>query len=99
MGHACELETAMMLHFRPDLVRRAEIKDDIKPEDERLRGLYVAGDFGKRTHRGAIGYPTQATAEKGKQMVDAVVGRVTDVCRALLEAKIEPGRRRRDQES
>lgn len=99
MGHACEFETSMMLHFRPDLVRQSEIKDDYRAGDSRLSGLYIAGDFGQRTERGAIGFPTQATAENGKQMVDAVVRRVTEVCQALLESPIKPGRHRRDLET
>lgn len=97
MGHACEFETSMMLHFRPDLVRTAAIQDDVTAEDTRLRGLYVAGDFGQRTDHGAVGYPEQATAEKGGRMVEAIVGRVTEVCQALLEAPIKPGRQRRDR--
>lgn len=98
MGHACEFETAMMMHLRPDLVRVHEIKNDPEPDAEALRGLYLARDFGQRTERGAVGFPEYATAESGRMMMEAVVGRVVNVCEALLSLPIKTGRQRRDQE-
>lgn len=93
MGHACEFETAMMMHFRPDLVRAAEIKNDHQPLPDVLRGLYVAEDMGVRTDQGCVGYPEAATPESGKAFVSAIVDRVTEVCGELLKHEIVPGRR------
>ena len=45
MGHACEFETAMMMHLRPDLVRVDRIVDDHHPLPTSLRGLTVVQDF------------------------------------------------------
>ena len=46
VGHACEFETSLMLHVRPDLVRRAEIADDaLAPQPEEMSALYVPLDM------------------------------------------------------
>src|SRR5262245_11662984 len=45
MGHACEFETSMLLHLRPDLVRRDQIRDDPPDDDPVLRGLYLGEDM------------------------------------------------------
>ena len=93
MGHACEFETSMMMHFRPDLVRTSEIRNDHQTHPEVFRGLYFAEDMGQRTDQGCVGYPEAATPESGKAFVSAIVGRVTEVCRELLAHEIVPGGR------
>jgi creatinine amidohydrolase len=85
MGHACEIETSMVLHLRPDLVRRGLALDDPETTPAGLNGLYWARDFGRCTDHGAVGYPEFATAERGKAMLDAVVRKVTAVAQRLLE--------------
>ena len=66
MGHACEWETSMILHVKPQLV-----KGDVK----RLETEPFGFGFGKayrgwitkdRTKTGHIGSPQHATAEKGE---------------------------------
>ena len=98
VGHACEVETAMMMHFRPDLVRVEERKDDHQTLPDELRGLFLAEDMGQRTERGCVGYPESASAEMGKRLVDAIIQRVTVACRALLERPIVPGGGKRYRE-
>ena len=94
MGHACEFETAMVMHFRPDLVRTSEIRNDHQTLPDVLRGVYVAEDMGQRTNQGCVGYPEAATAESGGQFVAAIIDRVTEVCRQLLQQEIIAGRRK-----
>jgi len=84
MGHACEYETSMVMALRPDLVRRDQIKNDIRPSDPVLRGLYVAEDMADMTKQGAFGFPELATPEKGRAFLDAAIGRVAEVVTALL---------------
>jgi creatinine amidohydrolase len=96
MGHACEFETAMMMHLRPDLVRVGKIQDDHQPLPETLRGLTVARDFSQMTQPGAIGYPTQANPSTGEAFLQAAVTRTTEVCRELLALSIPTGRIRRE---
>jgi creatinine amidohydrolase len=90
MGHACEYETSMMLALRPDLVRTSEIRNDGTPYPDVLRGLYLSEDMSQRTERGAFGYPELASAEKGRTMLAAATGRVTEVVRALAERPLPP---------
>ena len=85
MGHACELETSMMMHLRPDLVRRDQIANDPPNDDPALRGLFTGEDMFQRTDHGAVGYPELATAEKGKAFLDAAVARTAEVVQALLQ--------------
>jgi creatinine amidohydrolase len=84
MGHACEFETSMVLALRPDLVRREEVKDDPPRDDPALRGVFLADDMMQRTDHGAVGYPEQATAEKGRAFLSAAVSRTAEVVGALL---------------
>jgi creatinine amidohydrolase len=84
MGHACEYETAMMLALRPDLVRREAVADDPPRDDPALRGLFLADDMHQRTDHGAVGYPSRATAEKGRAFLEAAVARTAEVVGALL---------------
>ncbi|MBI3468643.1 MAG: creatininase family protein [Planctomycetes bacterium] len=87
VGHACEIETSLVLALRPELVRREEIKDDYERYElpTPLRGLFVARDMAQQTHQGAVGYPSYASAEKGQKFLQAAVNRVAEVVQALLE--------------
>jgi creatinine amidohydrolase len=84
MGHACEFETAMVMALRPELVRRSDIQDDPPAEEPALRGLYLALDMKQRTDHGAVGYPEQASAEKGRAFLAAVIDRTVEVLQELL---------------
>lgn len=88
MGHACELETSMMLALRPELVRTDLIEDDPETTPAAVKSIFWARDFGRRTDHGAVGYPEQATAEKGRKMLDAAIAAVTKVCHGVLELPI-----------
>jgi creatinine amidohydrolase len=85
MGHACELETSMMLHLRPDLVRADQIQDDPDATPPPLQSLFWARDFARRTDHGAVGHPESADADRGRQMLDAAIRRVTTVAEQILD--------------
>lgn len=85
VGHACEIETAMMMHLRPDLVRTDAIRDDPCPTPPGLAPLFWARDFARRTDHGAVGFPSHARPDRGRLMLDAVVSRVSDVARHILD--------------
>jgi creatinine amidohydrolase len=84
MGHACEFETAMVMALRPELVRRDDIQDDPPIEEPALRGLYLAFDMRQRTDHGAVGYPEQANAEKGRAFLATAIDRTVEVIQELL---------------
>jgi creatinine amidohydrolase len=85
VGHACEIETSLILTLRPELVRRDAIKNDCRDDDPQLRGLYLAEDMAQRTRQGAVGYPEYATAEKGRRFLQAAIERTVEVVEALLK--------------
>jgi creatinine amidohydrolase len=88
MGHACEFETSMVMALRPELVRKAEIKNDPPPSEPVLRGLYIAEDMKQRTDHGCVGYPELASAEKGHKFIEAAVTRTLEVVQALLQRRL-----------
>jgi creatinine amidohydrolase len=73
MGHACEFETAMLLHLRPDLVapERAGVTYPDAGSPYLSTDLLAAPtvrtylDFADLSPSGTLGDPTPATAEKG----------------------------------
>lgn len=81
MGHACEMETSIMLVLRPDLVRLDKAVAD-GPFNEgplRVRDLlqaqpyYIVNDFDEISRTGTIGMPEHASKEKGEQFMEAAV--------------------------
>jgi creatinine amidohydrolase len=81
LGHACEMETSIMLHLhparvKPRLARRDGPKhtDPYRKSDMQYgRPVYFVNEFHEVTNTGTIGHPELATAEKGKRFLDAIV--------------------------
>jgi creatinine amidohydrolase len=81
MGHACELETSMMLHLRPQVVHpeRAQRETDFISTPEYYMDWVEGGrlianpPWTDDTVSGAYGDPTVATAEKGRRWLAAAV--------------------------
>lgn len=85
MGHACEFETAMMLHLRPELVKMDRAAtcypDTCSPYlttdllgASRVR-TYL--DFRDLSPTGTLGDPSLATADKGRAFFTACVDELT----------------------
>lgn len=83
VGHAGEMETAMIMALRPDLVRKNIIQDDPPQQDPRLVGTYVPLDMRADTKQGQIGYATKATAAKGKRLLHAIIEQVSAVVEVM----------------
>jgi len=85
VGHACEAETSLIMHLRPELVRSAKVEnfDDYAPD--LIDGVYICRDMFQRTSAGATGRPDLASAEKGLKMFSEIVNRVADVIGQLSE--------------
>src|SRR5581483_10086424 len=81
MGHACELETAYMLHLRPDLCHMERVVDETDfvatPSyymDWIEGGSLVANPpWDDDTKTGAYGAGSHATAEKGRLWLEAAI--------------------------
>ena len=83
VGHACEAETSLVMHLRPELVHESKIENFIDYAPDMIDGVYLCNDMYQRTEKGATGRPDLASAEKGGQMFSAIVKRVTEVVAAL----------------
>lgn len=82
MGHACEFETAMIQHIRPDLVRM-ELAATAYPDPgspylttDLLGGSAIRTylDFADLSPTGTLGDPSLATPEAGAKFFEAAVG-------------------------
>lgn len=81
MGHACEMETSIMLHLHPTRVKMERAKRDgpTHTDPYRLadmqhgRPVFFVNEFHEVTKTGVIGHPDLATAEKGKRFLDGIV--------------------------
>ena len=101
MGHACEFETSMMQHVRPDLVaaeRAAVTYPD--PGSGYLTTDLLGGsavrtyhDFGDLSESGTLGDPSLATPEKGSRFHDAVVGELVRFIEDFAQWAIPPRRK------
>ncbi|KAK1184195.1 creatininase family protein [Streptomyces sp. NBS 14/10] len=68
--HAGEVETSILLHAHPELVRPGHETSDFLADDR--RHLLTLG-MAAYTESGVIGRPSLATAEKGKEILTALV--------------------------
>lgn len=78
--HAGELETSILLHAHPELVRDGYQSADWVADDRRHLLTTGMGDY---THNGVIGRPSLASAEKGKAVLTSLVERFASVLEIL----------------
>ncbi|HVR76321.1 MAG TPA: creatininase family protein [Planctomycetota bacterium] len=96
MGHACEMETSVMLALHPELVRLDLMAPGGSAPRSRLdhRDMLEPGQVGQFRYwdewsaNGVIGDPRSASAEKGRRFLDAAAAGVLEVLDALLEGKL-----------
>ncbi len=80
--HAGELETSVMLHYYPELVRM-ELAGEGRFKKFAIDGLnskvaWVPRDWAQVTEDTGVGNPLKATAEKGRRYMEAVVPKMVD---------------------
>jgi len=86
-GHACEMETSVMLHLCPEPVDMAAAE----PTRTRRtifsgRHLQFVNPWHVYTINTGIGDPTKATEEKGRRIIEAAVDRVATALKELSDA-------------
>lgn len=91
VGHACELETSILLAFAPELVQTDLIPDRINEpllsfdDSDLLRGSRAA--YYRRTRQmtatGVFGAPKAASADKGHAAVDVITRQLAALIREL----------------
>jgi creatinine amidohydrolase len=84
VGHACEFETSMILHLRPELVSNERVADAGKLVTDNIDGVFLSRDMRHRTEHGCTGRPDLASAEKGKILFDGIVDRLVATAEKLL---------------
>lgn len=96
MGHACELETSIVLAAAGELVdmSRAEI-DGIPAGSAYSRSEMLSGpsvevykSMNEMSHHGGFGDPSLATAQKGESFLDAIVSSLSALCADILAERI-----------
>ena len=79
--HGGEIETSILLHAMPEVVQQHLIEDC--PVSERpLLTLFGMSHY---TKGGIIGFPSRATAEKGKRLIEKLTPLVGDDIEAVLK--------------
>lgn len=99
MGHACELETSLLLHFAPGLVHMEHALREVpvpysaeRGADLLASGAVVAPDrIVERTASGVMGDPTLASAEQGERFAAAIVDRLHAFLLEFAKWPLSPG--------
>jgi creatinine amidohydrolase len=81
LGHACEMETSLMLHLHPERVKPRLAKRDgpkhtdayRKADMQYARPVYFVNEFHEVSKSGTVGHPDLASAEKGERFLQAIV--------------------------
>jgi creatinine amidohydrolase len=92
IGHACEMETSLMLHLHPERVRMELARRDgpkhtspyRKADMQYAKPVYAVNEFHEISESGVVGQPDLATAEKGRRFFDAIVRDVSVFVEDLL---------------
>lgn len=93
VGHACEFETSLVLHFAPRLVRLDALPENgLQPtyawaESDMLRrgAASLYRPFSAMTTNGVVGEPRAASAEKGEKITKIVLSKAVEVITSLAE--------------
>ena len=104
MGHACELETAFLLHLQPDLCHMERVVDEMDfvstPDyymDWIEGGSLVANPpWDDDTKTGAYGAGSHGTAEKGRLWLEAAIAEKADHVNQIHEQHERREKRRKE---
>ncbi|MEX2534765.1 MAG: creatininase family protein, partial [Trueperaceae bacterium] len=90
-GHACEIETSVMLELAPDCVRREALAvGEVLPSDRQFAdnrspfALQVPIPFAEQTGNGAFGDARLASQEVGREIVDVALDRAVAFAESFL---------------
>jgi len=101
MAHACEFETAMYLHIRPELVDMSKATEREAPSSRNefmyddLFGsgpVHMVERWSQISESGVEGDPKLATAEKGHAFAEMEIANLIKVCQAMRAMKPGPER-------
>jgi creatinine amidohydrolase len=84
--HANAAETSLMLHLRPDLVHRDEIRDD----PDRTGGLVFSYTVAETSRDGLTGTPSRGNAEDGARLLEAAVTALAELVERARRESLPP---------
>jgi len=84
MQHACEWETSMILRLDPDLVKNHEAVEGVGEGDSFLPAQR-AWTMRDRSAAGHIGYPKDATPEKGEQLLQLFADGAVELMKRVID--------------
>ena len=103
-GHACELETSLLLHLDADSVQEDKIEDSVAPFDRftwvdlfEAGPVTIPGVASRKTGTGVGGEPSRATAEKGRIVFEEAVTQLIAFSKEFTNAPDRPPRSQEDR--
>lgn len=92
--HADEMETSLVMHLRPELVRPLDEAGDGDAKQYRIKALrenwaWAERQWSEVTEDTGVGNPKKASAEKGKAYFEAVSQKVGDLFVDLASADLD----------
>ena len=92
--HANEMETSVIMHYFPELVRPLKEAGDGKAKKFKLKSLqekvaWAPRHWGKVSEDTGVGNPKKASAEKGKKFLDDVTTKIGDYLVELAECDLD----------
>jgi creatinine amidohydrolase len=92
MGHGGELETALLRHTYPDLVREDRIEEARERAADRwgewVSGVNLAHDSVEFAENGVVGDPGAGDADLGAELLDLAVEALSDLLVAVSEREL-----------
>ncbi len=90
-GHACEIETSVVLCLAPEHAKMEEAKPTRvrRPIFSDPGAVFFVKPWHIYTLNAGIGDPTKASAEKGRKMIDLSVARLAQALKELSDAPID----------
>ena len=101
MAHACEFETAMYMHIRPELVVEGKIGGREAPSSisdfiyDDLFGsgpMHFVNRWSRVSESGVEGDPKLATPEKGREFAECSIDNLIRFCREFRQMAVPPER-------
>jgi creatinine amidohydrolase len=89
MGHAGPVETSMLHHVAPELVREDRLEEAVSGASEGwgewISGVNLAFDSAEFSENGVVGDPTDADAERGETLLDAAAQALAELLGAVAD--------------
>ncbi|HDD64286.1 MAG TPA: creatininase family protein [Thermoprotei archaeon] len=91
IGHACEIETSLIMHVRPNLCKLNRVKGEAKLGVEKVvEGVEAMVDWISYAIEGYVGNPLLASKDKGEKLFNAWVRGLVEIIRNIKSDKQYP---------